>query len=212
MAWTLASNRSRARRPDRLLDDDPDPATARTARPTRAGGCRSRPAARPRRPCAASTRCGATLTLATRSPLRHDLAVEGGEDLERVDPVEPLEVGDPDVERRRRPRRGGRPGSATGRAGSRPGPGHRRRQPERGLVLVQLARLGDEDADRVAGLGGGERDEVVRGQPPALRPARAADPSGRARGWRRRAGPGTRRPGVTRWTCTPMAGWRSVAS
>ena len=50
----------------------------------------------PRRPrrSPASTTCGATLTLATRSPASDDLAVEHREHLERVEPVEPLQVGD----------------------------------------------------------------------------------------------------------------------
>ena len=70
-----------------------------------------------------------------------DLAVEGREDLERVDPVEALEVGDPDVERRR-------PTSASrstrlwaGPRDRQPRPGDGRRQTQRRLVLVQLARL-----------------------------------------------------------------------
>ena len=84
-----------------------------------------------------------------------------------------------------------------------PGPGDGRGQTQRRVVLVELAGLGDEDGDRVAGIGRGEGGEVVRAQAPALRPAVAPttvrsrariDPASRA---------GARRPGVTRWTCTP---------
>ena len=75
-----------------------------------------------------------------------DLAVEDGEHLERIDPVEPLEVGDPDVHARPGARRAGRPGSGPGRATVRPGPATAVGEPERGLVLVELAGLGDEDA------------------------------------------------------------------
>ena len=56
------------------------------------------------------------------------------------------------------------------------GAGHRGRQPERRIVLVELARLDDDDAERLARLGAGERDQVVRAQPAALDPAGGADP------------------------------------
>ncbi len=121
---------------------------------TQTSGWLPNPASRaPASTVAASTRCGATLTLATRSPRVDHLPVERGEDLERVDPVEALEVGDPDVERRpaasasRSTRLCDRAALGQVRAG------HRGRQPERGLVLVELAGLGDEDADRIARLG-----------------------------------------------------------
>ena len=103
-----------------------------------------------------------------------DLAVERGEDLERVDPVEPLELGDPDVEDA-----GGlgeQVDPALGRAAhGQPGARHGRRQAEGRIVLVELPGLGDEDGDRIAGLARGERGQVVRGQPAALRPALAGD-------------------------------------
>ena len=90
-----------------------------------------------------------------------DLAVEHGEDLERVDPVEPLELGDADVEH------AGGVGDEVDPALDRtalgqPGSGHGGGKTEGGLVLVELARLRDEDADRIARIGGGECHEVVR--------------------------------------------------
>ena len=85
------------------------------------------------------------MTLATRSPRRDDLAVERGEHLERVDPVDALELGDADVQDAGR--LGDQVDPALDRAArGQARPGDRGRQPERGVVLVELARLGDEDA------------------------------------------------------------------
>ena len=206
MARTLASNRSRAIAADRLLDDDPDPARDERRDPYERVAAEARHS-RALVDRAASTTCGATLTLATRSPRADDLAVEGREDLERVDPVEALEVGDPDVEH------AGGLGQEVDPALRRTarieaGPGHRRRQPERGIVLVELARLDDEDAERLARLGAGERDEVVGAQPAALDQRAAPIRRSRAR-MAPASRAGARRPGVTRRTCT-RDGWLAL--
>ena len=70
-----------------------------------------------------------------------------------------------------------------GRSGSRRGRGREAlagdqlRQPQRGVVLVDVARIRDEDRDRqpVAGRFGGERVKIRGSQPPALGPALAGD-------------------------------------
>ena len=139
---------------------------------------------------------------------RDDLAVERGEDLERVDPVEALELGDADVEDARG--LGEQVDPALVRAADRQaGPGHRGREPDGRLVLVELARLGDEDADRVARIGAlpiAARSSALsrrpfdQRSPPIVRSRARTAPTRRA---------GTRRPGVTRWTCTRVV-WRSV--
>ena len=83
--------------PDRLLDDDPDPARHERRDPD------ERVAAEAGQPRAGIDRrrideVRRHLDARDEVAARDDLAVERGEDLERVDPVEPLEVGDPDVE------------------------------------------------------------------------------------------------------------------
>ena len=78
---------------------------------------------------------------------RHDRAVEPGEDLERIDPVEPLELGGPDVEDpvvRRQQVDPALDGPAPAQTRARDGI----RQPERRVVLVQIAGLEDDDRDR----------------------------------------------------------------
>ena len=103
-----------------------------------------------------------------------DLAVEGGEDLERVDPVDPLELGDPDVEDAGRV--GDQVDPALGRAADRQsGARHGRGEAEGRVILVQLAGLGDEDGDRVARVGGGQGGQVIGAEPAPLRPARTRD-------------------------------------
>ena len=147
LARTLASNRSRAVRADRLLDDDADPASG-TNGATQTSGWLPKPAIR----APASTIAGVDdvrrdLDARDEIARRDDLAVERGEDLERVDPVEPLELRDPDVEdaRRAAARRSTRlwfgPRTVEARARRRPSASRMRR-----LVLVELAGLGDEHA------------------------------------------------------------------
>ena len=105
-----------------------------------------------------------------------DRAVEPGEHLERVDPVEPLQLGRPDVEdavvR----------GEEIDPALDRSAPGQPRAadgvgQAERGVVLVEIARLEDDDRHRPDPERriSGPRLEIGRGQPAALRPAGPAD-------------------------------------
>ena len=74
-----------------------------------------------------------------------DLAVEGGEHFERIDPVDPLELGDPDVEHARE--RSEQVHPALGRSADRQArPGDGRGQAERRIVLVELAGLRHQDA------------------------------------------------------------------
>ena len=106
--------------------------------------------------------------------LLHDLPIEAGEDLERVDAVDPLEVRDVDVEDacvRREQVDPALHGAAAGQAAPADGIG----EPCRGFVLVHLAGFEDEDRDRLAKVGVAELDEIVLGQAPALRPALVTD-------------------------------------
>ena len=123
---------------------------------------------------AASTRCGRDLHAGHEVALVDDLAIERGEHLERIDPVDPLELGDPDVEHARK--RGQQVHPALGRSTDRQArTGDGRGQAQRGIVLVEFAGLGDEDGHRRPVIGGREDVQVVGGQPPALRPAVIAD-------------------------------------
>ena len=100
---------------------------------------------------------------------RDDLAVEGGEHLERVDPVDALEGRDPDVEHA--VDGGDEIDPALGRATDRQSrPGDRGREAQARLVLVELVGTRDEHRHRVARFGAGERNEVVGRQAPALLP------------------------------------------
>src|SRR5262245_11240241 len=106
--------------------------------------------------------------------LLDDLAVEHREDLERVEAVEPFELGDEDVDDARG--RGDEVEPALVRAADvevRAGDGAS--QPDRGVVLVKLSRLDDDDADRRPGIGAGDGREVVGAQPATLRPAFPGD-------------------------------------
>ena len=97
-----------------------------------------------------------------------------GEDLERIDPVEPLQLGDADVDHPARQPQPGRPGSRRTphhQPGSADGP----RESDGGLVLVELAGLRDEDRQRFARVSRADRQKVTGRQPPALRPALGAD-------------------------------------
>ena len=91
-----------------------------------------------------ATTCGAILTLATRSPGLDDRAVELGEDLERVEAIDPLQRPDPDVE----DAVVGRPqvDPALDRpARFQPLSGNRERETQRGVVLVEFARVEQDD-------------------------------------------------------------------
>ncbi len=103
-----------------------------------------------------------------------DLAVEHREDLERVEAVEPLELGDAHVDDAGL--RGHQVDPALDRtARVESGSADRLGQAHGRLVLVQLAGVGEDDGDRRAGRRRGERVEVVAAEPPALRPALLAD-------------------------------------
>ena len=174
------------RRADRLLDDDPDPARDERRDPDdRVAAEAGQPRARRRR-SAASTRCGATLTLATRSPVsttwpsnavktssgsirlsRSSSAIADVEDAGRLgEQVDPAlgRAADRSARDRRRPRRDG----------ARRRPRGARRAPARA---------------RVTGSPGSAAASAARSsarQPPALRPALRRRSSGRGRGWPRR--------------------------
>ena len=144
---------------------------------TQTSGCEPKPAMRaPASTTAASTTCGATLTLATRSPFSTIWPSKTREDLERVQPVEPLELRDPDVDDTGG--RGDEVQTALIRAADiQAGAGDGLGQADGGLVLVEFAGLGDEDRDRSSRdrAAAASASEVVRRQPPALRPAPTAD-------------------------------------
>ena len=104
----------------------------------------------------------------------HDLAVEDREHLERIEPVDALELRDEDVD----DAVGGgheveaalvRAADVQVRAGDGTG------QPQRRVVLVQLAGLDHEDRHGRSGLGGREGEEVLGAQPATLDPALPAD-------------------------------------
>ena len=157
--------------PERLLDQHADPHRHERRDPDQ----RPRPAraiATPRSTIAAGTTCGATLTDATSWPAA------------TTDPSSAVNTSsgsirsssstsrDADVEHARRARPGGRPGSRWGRAASRPGAAHRGGEPERRLVLVEVAGLHDQHGDGSPRARPGRRRRAPRG-----RPRRAAGPS-----------------------------------
>ena len=156
LARTLVSNRSRAVAAHGLLDDDADPRARRTARPTRSGGCRSRRSAHALVDDRGLDDVGRDLDARDEVAALDDLAVEDREHLERIEPVQPLELGDPDVDDARR--RGDEVDPALVRAADvEARAGHGPREADRGVVLVELAGLGDEDGDRRTRLRGRER-------------------------------------------------------
>ena len=106
--------------------------------------------------------------------LLDDLAVERGEDLERIDAVEPLELRDTHVEDAGRLRAQVDP-ALDGSPDRQPRTGDGRGEAHRGVILVQLPGFRHEDRRRVAGLGRREHGEVVCAQAPALGPALAGD-------------------------------------
>ena len=169
---------------------------------TQTSGRLPKPASRaPASTIAASTRCGATLTLATRSPRRDDLAIEDREHLERIDPVEPLEIGDPDVEHA--VGCGDQVDPALGRAADvRPGPATAAASRSAASSSWSSPASGHEDRDRPARLRGGRgASRSSGGQPPALGPARAATVRSRGEDCPDQAR-GRAPPGVTRSTRT----------
>ncbi len=104
----------------------------------------------------------------------HDLPVEHREDLERIEPVEPLELGDLDVDHAR--------GRGDEVEAALVGPTHVEvrarnglREADGGLVLVQLAGLGHDDRDRRSQVRGGQGEQVIRAETAALAPAAPAD-------------------------------------
>ena len=106
-----------------LLDDDPDPRRDERRDPDDRVRCRSRSGARRSSTIARLDDVRRDLDARDEVAALDDLAVEDREHLERVEPVEPLELGDPDVDDAVAPPRRGRPGSGSGRG--RRGPARR---------------------------------------------------------------------------------------
>ena len=105
---------------------------------------------------------------------RDDLAVEDREDLEWIDPVEPLQVGDADVDHPGH--RGDQIDPALRRSPHhQPGSADSPRQADGGLVLVKFARLGRRGPSAVRRGQPRRPPEGRARQPPALRPALAPD-------------------------------------
>ncbi len=102
------------------------------------------------------------------------LAVEDREDLERIDPVEPFKVTDANVDD---PVDVGQQVHAALRRPTidQAGTGHRGGQAERRFVFVELAGVGNEDADRIARSGSGQSRQIFGAQPATLRPTAARD-------------------------------------
>ena len=164
------------RRPERLLDDDRDPHRAERRDPDERPARRRRTTASPASTTDAATTCGATLTLATRSPAA------------TIEPSSRVKTSSGSIRftRSSSAARTWRTPSCSARRSTRlwtgprpdePGPGDGVGEPQRGIVLVQIALVEDDDRDRpdperrIRGHG----VEIGRGQPPALRPAAAAD-------------------------------------
>ena len=106
--------------------------------------------------------------------LVHDLAIERGEDLEGIDPVDAFQFGDAHVEHTRNGRHEVHP--ALGRTpDGQARTGDSRGQAQGRVILVEFAGLGDDDADGRARIRRREQMQVVRRESPALRPAFVAE-------------------------------------
>ena len=147
-------------RADRLLDDDADPARDERRDP------HERMAAEAGQPRARVDRRGLDevrrdLDARDEVAARDDLAVEDREDLERVDPVDALELGDPDVDDAGR--RGDEVDPALVRAARRSGPGPPTAAASRTAASSSWSSPASatRTRDRLARFGGGERDQVV---------------------------------------------------
>ena len=157
------------RGPDGLLDDDPDPARHERRDPHEGVAAEAgQPGARIDRRRVDEVR--RHLDARDEIAAGDDLPVEPGEHLERVDAVEPFEIADPNVEDTIR--LGDEVDATLGRPPrDEPRAGDGRGEADGRLVLVQFACLRNEEADRVAGIGAGERRQVLGREPPTLRPA-----------------------------------------
>ena len=164
-------------RPDRLPDHDRDPQVQERR------DADDRPAAVARQPLAGRHRRlvdDGRRDLDARDEVAgpDDRAVERGEHLERVDPVEPLQLPGPDEQHAAGLCEQVDPAlvwSTDRDAVVADG----RREPQRRVVLVKVARLEDEDRDPLSGDRrriGRQRRQVGRREPPALRPALGPDP------------------------------------
>jgi hypothetical protein len=163
------------RRPQRLLDDDRD-----RHRPERRDTDQRAPAVA-RDPRTGGNHRGGQyvrrdLDAGDEVVLGDDRAVQAGEDLEGIEAVQPFEITRSDVD----DAVVGRDQIDTALDGPARGealPRHDRGEPERSLVLVEIAVLRDDDGDAVINAPRRrchEGVQVGRRQPPALRPAGAA--------------------------------------
>ena len=174
LARTDASNRSRAA-PLTCSLTRTAIRTGRNGR-TRTSGPPRRAIDSPAARTASDTRCGPTLTLATRAPgattwPSNTVNTSSGSSRLTRSSAAIRTATTPATAATRSTRDWAGPRSAT--PGSPPGDG--RGQPEPRLVLVDLARIRAQHGDRRPGRGAGDRDEIGLAQPPALRPADAAD-------------------------------------
>ena len=159
---------------DGLLDDDPT--VERTNGATHTTGVLPKPGdARTLLDDRARHDMWRDLDAGHQIPGRDDLAVERGEDLERIDPVDLLEVADVDVEdaghvamRSTRLCVGPRRVETAARDGV--------GQPDGGIVLVHLPRLEHDHRDRVGEVGVRQPRQVVAGQAPTLGPPFIPEP------------------------------------
>ena len=97
----------------------------------------------------------------------HDLAVEDGEDLERIESVEPLQLHHADIDNAGDGRHQVQ-AALVGPPNLEVRPGDRAGKPDRRIVLVEFARLDDEHRDRFARIGRPKDPQIVRRQPPTL--------------------------------------------
>src|SRR5206468_11383102 len=103
----------------------------------------------------------------------HDLAVERGEDLERVDPVEPLQCANPHVEDTRS--RGDQVEPTLGRAAAlQVWPGNRVSELDGGIVFVDVSRFHDDERADLT-LERRKPREVIGRETPPLGPALPSD-------------------------------------
>ena len=169
------------RRVERLLDHDGDPPDDER------GNADDAPLAGPRLgPLEDSRRdqVGRDLGAGDQLTGGDHLAIEQAEDLDQVDPIQPLEQPDPDMDDATG--RGQQVDPALGRTAPGEAPaGNGCRQSQRRVVLVDVAAVGHEHgqagpapfpvADHRCRVGRREGGQVRRAQPAALRPALARD-------------------------------------
>ena len=160
-------------RPDRLLDDDADAPRDEWCDP------HDRLAAETRDPRTGLDDRGIDdvrghLHAGHQVARLHGLTIEDREQLQRIEAVQPLELGNLDVDHPGN-RRDEVEAALVRSAHVQVGAGHRLREADRGVILVELARLRDDDGHRRSGVGRGEGKQVLSGESSALAPAPPGD-------------------------------------